>query len=449
MVEDDQVPPHTHTGGKWKPSERNHASMHSASRWYERWDIPEDNNQLPLTGTGSNEDLVENYPPPSHTRGKWVPGTKIIKLDYKHKERHDTETFSEQFWCTSCNRKLSSRVVYERHLLSKLHTKRCQPENELEQASLPLPSIEEIVGKSSDRSTRRQRKRKEPIEFIEEHPLGVITKKRNRRFNYIKCGVCNTRLKTALYGKHLISHYHYRRMFKKPTESYATILENINRIVLQSPYQCQPCRFYANTEEMFLRHWDSENHLQNISNDGKFWCAFCKFICCTNDEMRLHLIHRDHQEVVNAINRSVPIIIRQKTPILCGKCHNEFSLNIELRKHAMSCSSKALGTASDQYQGKHYCTTCNEYFQSIVSFQRHATIVHSTKSYFCGPCELSFTELDEAKRHRVSAEHKVNAARIKAKKTLKRKCIVCGEMKDDLLLLKEHLKSVHPEHSYS
>lgn len=33
LVEDVDIPPHTHTGGKWKPSERNHRSMHTASRW--------------------------------------------------------------------------------------------------------------------------------------------------------------------------------------------------------------------------------------------------------------------------------------------------------------------------------------------------------------------------------------------------------------------------------
>lgn len=165
--------------------------------------------------------------------------------------------------------------------------------------------------------------------------------------------------------------------------------------------------------------------------------------------MRVHLIGDDHQEVVNAINRSVPIIIRKKLPISCDKCLIEFTLNIELRKHALYCSAKALGTASDQYQGKYYCATCNEYFQSIISFQRHASTVHSTKSYFCGPCELSFSESEAAKRHRVSAEHKVKAARITAKKSLARKCFVCGTMQDDVLVLKQHLKEVHPEHSYS
>lgn len=384
-------------------------------------------------------------------KGKWVPGTKIIKLDYKHKERYDSETFSEQFWCRSCNRKLSSKIVYERHLKSKLHTKRSQPENDLEQASLPIPNIEKIASKKNLTNTDTQTKRKRnSIVYMKEHQFSTI-KKRKRRTNYIKCGVCKTRLRKHFYGKHLISHYHYRRMYKNLTESYATILDNIHRIVLQSPYQCQPCRFYANTEEMFLRHWDSAEHFTTTSElDGEFWCTFCKFTCDKNDAMRSHLTAKDHQEVVMAINRSVPIVCRKKRLIQCEKCKQRFTFNFELRRHAVSCSgSNSLGTASDSYQGKYYCATCNECFSSIVSYQRHATIVHSTKSYFCGPCECSFNELEDAKRHRVSAEHKVRAARIRSKKSLKRKCVVCGEMQDDLLLLKEHLKYIHPDHSYS
>lgn len=415
-----------------------------------------DENQLPInSATGSNEDITENTdefnPPPSHTRGKWVPGTKIIKLDYKHKERHDSDT--DEYWCRSCNRKLSSRIVYERHLKSKLHTKRSQPENELEQVSLPLPRIDDIViekrSASVEPQTRKRRKRKNDILYMNEHAEN-IKPKRKRRFNFIKCNVCKTRLRTFLYGKHLISHYHYRRMFKNPVESFATILNNIERIVLQSPFQCHPCRFYANTEEMFLRHWNSNDHLTNVTGDGQFWCAFCKYVCDTNIEMHEHLTGIDHQEVVMAINRSFPIIIRKKNQIPCDKCNATFSLNIELRKHASICSaSRALGTASDQYQGKYYCQQCSEYFHSINAYQRHTISVHSIKSYFCGPCGLTFGKIDEAKRHRVSAEHKVKTARMKLSKRLKRKCFVCEEILDDLLLLKDHLKIMHPDHSYS
>lgn len=405
---------------------------------------------------GSNEDITENtddfIPPPSHTKGKWVPGTKIIKLDYKHKERHDSDSFPQHYWCRPCNRKLSSRIVYERHLKSKLHTKRSQNEYELEQVSLPLPRIDGIVieKRSPTETTGRQkRKRKDEILYKTE-PDAEPRIKRKRRFNYIRCNVCKTRLRTFLYGKHLISHYHYRRMFKKPTESFETILSNIHCIVKQSPFQCQPCRFYANTEEMFLRHWSSPEHDNAVAGNGQFWCAFCKFVCETNDEMRKHLTGIDHQEVVMAINRSVPIIIRRKVPIQCEKCQATFSLNVELRKHSAMCSaSKALGTASDRYQGKYRCQRCSECFHSITAHQRHTISVHSMKSYFCGPCELSFDKIDDAKRHRVSAEHKVKTARMKSGKRLKRKCLVCGDVLDDLLLLKEHLKAVHPDHSYS
>lgn len=104
--EDDYIaPPHTHTGGKWKPSERNTRSLATSSaRWYERWDIPDESSQLqmPATSTSTEELHADDFqPPPSHTKGKWVPGTKIIKLDYKQKER-------SEFWCNACNRKLSS-----------------------------------------------------------------------------------------------------------------------------------------------------------------------------------------------------------------------------------------------------------------------------------------------------------------------------------------------------
>lgn len=49
-------------------------------------------------------------PPPGHTRGKWVPGAQT-----------DIES---GYWCSPCGRKLASRLVYNRHLLSDLHARR-------------------------------------------------------------------------------------------------------------------------------------------------------------------------------------------------------------------------------------------------------------------------------------------------------------------------------------
>lgn len=463
--EDYTAPPRTHTGGKWKPSERSHRTLlqNSPSRWYERWDLPEDSHHVPLT-TASNEDLAttdEFHPPPSHTKGKWVPGTKIIKLDYKAEP--DTEKiFSEQFWCNSCNRKLSSRAIYDRHLKSKLHLKRSRPETELEEASLPLPRIEEIVNKRVIKPsiyvdekvyTSRTKKGKKPKEEATKlkGPKGVPKKKskRNRRCQYVKCDVCKTRLREYLFGKHLISHYHYRRMFKQPEDSFDTILQNMHRIVLQSPYQCQPCHFYANTEETFMRHWCSKGHEDVTDVPGRFWCNFCKFECEDNNQMRRHLVETDHQEVVRAINRSVPIIIRKRTILSCQKCGDEFQYNIELKKHAERCTrSVAEGTASIAYQDTHRCGDCGLTFKSTVAFQRHNSKMHLNKTFYCRPCGLSFPTAITVRRHRTSAVHKVQAGKLAKKGNLTRKCTICGDILEDLLLLKEHLKAVHPDESY-
>lgn len=462
--DDDYIaPPHTHTGGKWKPSERSTRSLAtSTARWYERWDIPDESSQLqmPATSTSTEELAADDFqPPPSHTKGKWVPGTKIIKLDYKHKERAERETsFSEQFWCNACNRKLSSRTVYERHLRSKLHTKRSQPENDLEAAAFPLPRFDDTVVGESEASSKSSRernreKKSDTMTAATSTKTPSNRKKRHRRCNYIRCGVCKTRLRSYLFGKHLISHYHYRRMAmaKQSKESYDAILKNIHQIVLQSPFQCQPCRFYANTEELFLRHWHSAEHIDQCRSSGIFWCTFCKFECNSNDEMHEHIFSGEHQEVVMAINRSVPIIIRKRVPIECQKCNVQFLYNIELRKHSAICSeSSPLGTASNRYQGKHHCSQCDLCFKSAAAYQRHAANVHQMRIYLCGPCGLSFVEATAAKRHRVSVEHKVAAARARPmQKTLKRKCRVCNEILNDLILLKEHLKERHPEQSYA
>lgn len=53
---------------------------------------------------------ASGQPPPEHTRGKWVPGA-----------RTDIES---GYWCNPCGRKLASRLVYNRHLLSDLHARR-------------------------------------------------------------------------------------------------------------------------------------------------------------------------------------------------------------------------------------------------------------------------------------------------------------------------------------
>jgi hypothetical protein len=108
-------------------------------------DVLQDNNG----GSVSNTTRIANttmprVPPPGHTSGKWVPG-KQVRLDDGGSTRGGSidnmllipplrkSGSTIQYWCGPCNRRLSSRTLYERHLLSELHFKRTVQEQELEE----------------------------------------------------------------------------------------------------------------------------------------------------------------------------------------------------------------------------------------------------------------------------------------------------------------------------
>ncbi|XP_055390394.1 zinc finger protein 729-like [Condylostylus longicornis] len=433
--------PADHTGGKWKPEN----SLRNSPGW--------ENNHWSDFKTNHKElDYFENYlinPPPGHTKGKWVPGTKVVKLNYKE----DTEIekiFTHQYWCNTCNRKLASKILYERHLKSNLHLKRAKPEQELEKAT--VQTMSERLKKPSiylNATIYTTGTELPATQEIHDDKSQTKVTKRKRRKHFVKCKTCNTRLPKYLLGKHLISHYHYRRMIADPRNSLDMILENIHRIVQQSPFQCQPCRFYCNIEEDFVFHWNSIAHLDLTEGPGKFWCTFCKFECEDNNQMRRHLVSLDHKEVILAINRSVPIVIRKKIIIECTKCKHNFRYNIELRKHAELCSKAPLGTASDDYQSKFVCEMCGDTRKSQLSLQKHVKIKHSRKFYFCSICKIRFKTPSESIKHRNTSKHKIMVKKLKQKENVSKQCRICSKFYSDLNSLKCHIMKSHPDEAFS
>lgn len=384
----------------------------------------------------------EQVPPPSYTKGKWVPGTKIVRLDYKSVipvGRSD----SDKFRCRVCDRSLANELAYAKHLKSELHIKRSMPEQELELASQPGPSIECL--------------KRTPEQTIEAktqiNQSGEKKTTRFRRHIYIKCDICQSRLARHLYGKHLISQFHYRRM-SKLDRPYDHLFEHLSLIVHQSPFQCQPCRFYANTESQFLRHWNTQAHRDtaNASSDGPFWCSFCKFKSANTNDMEHHLIGSDHQSLLQALDRSVPVVIRKMSQIVCINCNASFQLNIQLRQHALICSvqidepsAMVTGSASDEYQSKFRCEICSLVLRSRKAYQMHSFAEHRLKICFCSICSLTFKSAKLARQHRMSTEHKVESARKQQKENLSRKCRVCKVVLGDVLRLREHLRREHPD----
>ncbi|XP_049302860.1 zinc finger protein Xfin [Bactrocera dorsalis] len=392
------VVPETHTGGKWRPEYRPELNVTHAqlTRLSPNWDEAVEELE--------NVEVHEGqHPPAEHTKGKWIPGTKMQRLEYKEEVVELAKSANQAYWCNICCRRLKSKTNYENHLKTGYHRKRAEPERQLEKAA--LGNIQRVELSKSLLAAALA----EPKPTISSS--GVV-KKRKRRATYIKCQLCKHSMLRHLVGKHLISHYHYRRMQLNPTKSLHMILDNIHSVVLQSPFQCRPCRFYTNTEEMFLQHWSSPTHLDATEGLGKFWCSYCHFECEDNNQMRRHLLSAEHKEVILAINRSVPICISKKLSIDCNRCHQSFRYNAELRRHALLChpDKELCGTASDGYQSRYKCELCADSFRSKVALQRHEKNKHSISKYFCSICKLEFNTPCKARRHRKTLQHRNCAA---------------------------------------
>uniref|UniRef100_A0A1A9ZD37 C2H2-type domain-containing protein n=1 Tax=Glossina pallidipes TaxID=7398 RepID=A0A1A9ZD37_GLOPL len=403
------VVPASHTGGKWKPEHRPdlRVAHTQLTRLSPNWDDQ-------LDDVDGNEG---QHPPSHHTKGKWIPGTKLQRLEYKEAVELGKAAKNQEYWCNICCRKLKSKAIYENHLKTSYHIKRAEPEQQLEKAvieELPLADLTKNFIFQEDKTDIYQTGIAEQYKYQQQQKL----RKRKRRSTYLKCNLCKHVMSRHLIGKHLISHYHYRRMQMYPHLSLPMILDNIHSVILQSPFQCRPCRFYANTEETFLMHWNSALHRDSSEGPGQFWCSYCQFECEDNNQMRRHLLGPEHQEVIFAINRSVPICISKRLSLDCSKCGKHLRYNFELRKHILTHhpGTELTGSVADDYQSRFKCDICSEILYSQIALQRHEKFKHSISKYFCSICNMEFNSPCKARRHRKSVEHKRNSSTVMSKK---------------------------------
>lgn len=468
------APPRSHTGGKWKPSSSpiqwlRPSSSHSHEDRNE-WDTPPPSHTggkwkptLP-THTRVNEGYRsdEDVPPPGHTKGKWIPGRGAGEIE-PGRNSHDIipplrkSSGTVQYWCGPCNRRLASKIVYERHLKSELHYKRTLHEREFDDPTGYLN-----VKKTSRKRPEGKRAIKKPHQWLESESdadkkknAGSETKKRRMRTqSSVRCEVCRSKVLTHLMGKHLISHYHCRKRDISKPVAQQMVLDNILGIVQQAPFQCAACRFFCNKESDFLRHWRSAEHNSVVEKtDGFFLCAFCKFECEHSDLMEEHLLTENHREVISVINRSVPIVIRKMDPVSCPTCGRRFRYNVELRRHCSRENHVISDTGTDKYQQKHRCAECSLIFKSNKSMQNHLQRRHGKNYFFCSSCSMTFDSYLASKLHRRSQQHKYTVLTINNEKTFQAKdiskvCKYCLLRFPNVLYLKEHLRQEHPEHTH-
>lgn len=388
-------------------------------------------------------------PLPSYTKGKWKPRSeseqrKAMKVISKFVQPPTEESpfrksgGTVQYWCGPCNRRLASKIVYDRHLKSELHYKRTSHDKEFDDINEIIPAF-----MKESKPSKSARKHK-PSEINK----SGTSKKRTRRKLFLKCEVCRSRVNRKMLGKHLISHYHWRKSNITLPEAQRMVLENIYDIVRQSPFQCAGCKFYCNTQNEFLQHWLSTLHTNSVSDlKGFFLCTFCDFQTIENHEMYKHLVSDGHNEVVAVINRSVPIVIRKINPIKCPTCNEQFLLNIQLRRHCEVFKHYYPNPKIDEYS----CKLCNKYFRTSVSLTKHQRHKHQKNVFACGLCKMTFNSVIESKAHRSTKEHRHAFLTKKhmplAQNRIQKKCQYCSVSLIGFIEMKKHLEDKHPEHA--
>lgn len=359
-------PPPTHTGGKWRPPVE-----------------PEDGDDEEEHHPDGERAAVPAVPPPSHTRGKWAPGmaSKVRALlepsapapaPAPAAVRKSGSTV--QYWCGSCNRRLASSKMYERHLQSDLHFRRTLPERQLDMDMRPGQGLghdlagDRLEGGAQARPGHRQGRRQGQRQGLE------------------RCTVCRARVQRHQVGKHLVSHFHWRSTRTTAVGSVAAdlILDNIEAVVRQSPFQCGLCKYYCNSSEALREHWGSDSHRlrdeQAARNDGQYWCSPCEVGAASSLDMQAHLWGEDHREVEAAVNRSVAVVVSRRTALRCkaAGCPASFRYNAQLARHERLSGhrgpagpSTSTSTAGDRYQCRLRCAGCGALRRSRLALQKH------------------------------------------------------------------------------
>lgn len=177
------------------------------------------------------------------SRGKWMPGLKPRVI-------HKTGS-SVEYHCKPCNRRLTGRVVFEKHLQSELHFKRTA--QQMGESSGPKYGLRRKKEDSqvADVTVERVMDLLEDDEENVDDPWLINKRKKKGEKNVQRCPTCSVWVPKLHFGKHLVSRYHISRSRKHP-ERERCVLDHIHLIVLEAPFQCRLCRFYCHSHSDLL-----------------------------------------------------------------------------------------------------------------------------------------------------------------------------------------------------
>ena len=491
-----EVQPSTSIGGKWKPTSPriSESGIDNDTQDVLEDEIDKQNNENSVKDHESisischneciNQHSRVSDPPPTHTKGKWLPGKNMQNL-IKSGSQVD-------YYCSSCNRTLKGKESYERHLRSEFHfvnENKSQSINKLKNTFEKNSNLfnttrparkKKIQAKSFLKQTilKLKRKRSDIIQPIEKSSINQKNEKDKTTFNQsdtvaenilivpdddeepaprvpkIECPICCLSFPLINAVRHFASlaHIHNELQYQINRNKIVDvkynrlILKNIKGIVSTSYFTCNLCNFYCNLHSDLIRHFNNHNCEAEMNEvTTLFTCSACKEEGPIKlKELKRHLNTTHHLDSIrDEILQAKKIEISYQNGILCPLCNKFFKFRHAYKIHR-NMSHNDLEFHLPE-QRKYKCSQCSFSANKEFKIRIHLLEEHNKKasgSYHCFVCGLIFNSNQEAEKHRQSSSHKTTRKKLKGL-SVEEICNLCYTKHKDLNSLKDHMNREH------
>ncbi|KOX80435.1 hypothetical protein WN51_12918 [Melipona quadrifasciata] len=349
--EHQEHPPPTYTGGKWRPSDASQTCFRREEKILDQ--------KAEEYETKSNV----GQPSPGHTRGKWVPGAQT-----------DIES---GYWCSPCGRKLASRLVYNRHLLSDLHARRSIREID-DVLSLPRAArLTDICARCIGGSYRCT-----PCDFwcednetmdshlLERSHRDVVSMMNGSvpimigRQRALPCASCDRRFRYNLQLRLHVRESGHEESLTATDEYQQRIKCNLCPQIVRSLVALQRHQLTAHVARGIAKKDEGTsgtNAGQQPSRSAStpYFCSFCSMNFATAQDAVLHRRTSSHKEIVKA--RKSNDSAAMSTTRECPHCKQKQANLFEHKKHLL-----------DQHPELcHRCPKCGTLFALSQDVTRH------------------------------------------------------------------------------
>ena len=117
------------------------------------------------------------------------------------------------FFCEVCDRKLSDKKNYDKHLQSELHFKRSSMNMVTASSKSERPRLDPKVSTSP---------KNDSSPFVKPDQVQLASSTPSIGHRYVTCRSCGSTVESEKFGKHLISHFHHHRSLSNRSSPYVS-----------------------------------------------------------------------------------------------------------------------------------------------------------------------------------------------------------------------------------